>query len=104
MPLPDDPEAGRSIPRVDVRTLLTLMHYLQSTLTIPAEEVIRDEKAPNYASCSVSSSRTTTASSEAAASLAEPARGQQNSIGPRSREHAVADAPTRRSDKGEPSC
>jgi len=103
-PLPDDPQAGGSIPRVDVRTLLTLMHHLRSTLAIPAEEVIRDEKARNCGSRSVPSSRTTTASSEAAASLAEPARGQQKSVGPRSRELAVADAPTQRSDKGEPSC
>jgi hypothetical protein len=103
-PLPEDPQAGSSILRVDVRTLLTLMHHLRSTLAIPAEEVIRDEKAPNCASHSVPSSRTTAGSSKTAASLAEFAGGQRKSVGPCCRGAAVADAPVRQPDKGEPLC
>ncbi|WP_368856661.1 hypothetical protein [Chelativorans sp. ZYF759] len=35
--------APKSLPRISVRTLLTLMHHLNSTLTSRNEEVIRDE-------------------------------------------------------------
>ncbi len=42
-PSPEEQGASKSLARINVRTLLTLMHHLNSTFTSRIEEVIRDE-------------------------------------------------------------
>ncbi|WP_394890036.1 DUF5372 family protein [Mesorhizobium sp. AaZ16] len=40
---PEEQGASKALAHINVRTLLTLLHHLNSTLASPIEEVIRDE-------------------------------------------------------------
>nr|WP_245437286.1 DUF5372 family protein [Mesorhizobium helmanticense] len=98
--------ASKSLARINVRTLLTLLHHLNRTLASPIEEVIRDEypvesvprRVPDPHQSSEPEYR------HAAKSLAQLARGGAKADRAELRAASLADAIDGHADQGGSAC
>ncbi|WP_353642818.1 hypothetical protein [Mesorhizobium sp. WSM2239] len=76
---PEEQGASKALARINVRTLLTLLHHLNSTFASPIKEVIRDEHPVESLSCRVPDPHHQSSEPEyhhSAESLAQLARGE----------------------------
>ncbi|WP_353682575.1 DUF5372 family protein [Mesorhizobium sp.] len=103
---PEERNASKSAPRVSVRTLLTLLHHLNSTLTSRIEEVIRDEHSvESVPRCVPDSHQSSSPSrSETTTPVVRPAGGDAETDRAESCPTVGADAVDPRADKGGSAC
>jgi hypothetical protein len=102
----EEQSASKPLARINVRTLLTLLHHLNRTLASPIEEVIRDEHPVESVPRRVPDSQQ---SSEpeyhyAAKSLARPAREEADADRTGLRAASHANAIDGRADQGGSAC
>ncbi|MER8716677.1 hypothetical protein NKH29_32095 [Mesorhizobium sp. M1295] len=103
---PEEHDASKPLARINVRTLLTLMHHLNSTLASPIEEVIRDEHTVESVPRSVPDSHRTSEPrpDDTPEPLAQLAGGDAEADRAEPRATSLADAIDGHADSGGSAC
>lgn len=103
---PEEQGASKSLARINGRTLLTLLHHLNSTLTSRVEEVIRDEHSVESVPRCVPDSHQSSSPirSETTTPVVRPAGGNAEADHAKRRAASFADAINGRADSGGSAC